>query len=196
MKNLITAFAFLTIASVTFAHDNHEDAKITSGKILELTTHRIDRLVVTKKVDANFLKRLEKIQVTQVENQSPVFYKVLASQTAPQQGQPLQLEITFDKTGKFVGHRTVEGGALGADPKWTAADAQALLESAFHYVLDNTANRAIEPYFLTMSEATLSKTQLKGSEVALIKIKATAQAQALNIYLKLDGKFISYEIVP
>ena len=59
MKNLITAFAFLTIASTTFAH---EDARITSGKILELTTHRIDRLVVLKKVDPNFLKHLEKIQ--------------------------------------------------------------------------------------------------------------------------------------
>ena len=97
MKNLITAFAFLTIASTTFAH---EDARITSGKILELTTHRIDRLVVLKKVDPNFLKHLEKIQVTAVENQSPVAFKALASQTAPAQGQALQLEITFDKTGK------------------------------------------------------------------------------------------------
>ncbi len=193
MKNLISTFAFLALATAAVAH---EDARITSGKILELTAHRVDRLVALKKIDANFLKHMEKIQVSQVENQSPVAYKSLVIQTAPEQGQALQLEVTFDKTGKFVGHKVIEGGVLGADPKWTNADAQTLLENALHYVLDNTANRAIEPYFLTMSEASLSKIQHQGSDAALVKIKATAQAQSLNIYLKLDGKFISYEIAP
>ena len=173
-----------------------EDPRITTGKVAELATHRIERLVTLKKIDASYMLRLEKVEVTAVANAAPVAYKALISQTAPAAGAPLQMEMTFDAKVKFIAFKLIEGGASGVDPLWTGADSLTLLETGMHFVLENTANKQVEPYFLAMTQSSLSKATVGGKTVAVVKVKTSSQAQTLNIYVGLDAKFISYEIVP
>lgn len=192
MKSILLSLALVAVSHYAFAA---EDPRITTGKVAELTTHRIDRLVNLKKIDAQFLHRLEKIEITKVD-ETPVAYKAIVSQTAPAQGKAIQLELTFDKDGKFINFKTIEGGVTGVDPLWNSADSVTLLENAMHFVLEHTSDSQVEPYFLSMTNATLSKTTFHGETVAVAQFKTSAQAQTLNVYVKLDGKFISHEIVP
>lgn len=172
-----------------------EDPRTTTGKVAELATHRVDRLVLTKVIDANFLHRMEHIEVVKLTADSAA-YRAVVTQTAPTQGSALQLEITFDANGKYIAHKVLEGGTVGVDPLWSKANAGKIMENAMHFVLENTAKPDVEPYFLSMTRATLTKGTYKDQPVAVVKFLTSSQAQTLNVYVNLDGKFISYEIVP
>ncbi len=193
MKTVLLSLSIMAFSSIALSA---EDPRITTGKVAELTTHRIERLVTLKKIDASFMQRLDKVEVSAVANATPVAYKALISQTAPAVGAPLQMEMTFDAKGKFIAFKLIDGGVAGVDPLWTGADSLTLLESAMHFVLENTANKQVEPYFLAMTQSSLSKTTVGGKTVAVVKVKTSSQAQTLNIYIGLDAKFISYEILP
>ena len=192
MRSILLSLSLIAAAHLASAG---EDPRISTGKVAELTTHRIERLVTLKKIDPQFLHRLEKIDVIKVD-ETQAAYKVTASQTTPAQAKPIQIEMTFDKDGKFLDFKALEGGSAGIDPLWTEADAVTLLEKAMHFVLENTSDSQVEPYFLTMTTSSLGKTTINGEPVAVAQFKGSAQAQTLNVYLKLNGKFISHEIVP
>lgn len=167
---------------------------ISKAKIAELAAHRIDRLVTLGKIDANFTKRLEKIAVTAV-NQPPVAFNVRASQTAPAQGQPVQLDLSFDKGGKVLGFQVVSGTA-GADPQWTDKDAASLAENALHYVIDNAGNPKVKMFNEGLTSFTLIKGELNGAIVARGQMTSSQTTEKLNVYLKLDGTLISTEVIP
>ncbi len=190
MKLLAVSFLFLFSSFSAFSA---EDPRITTGKIAELAVHRIDRLVTLKKIDPQFLNRLETIDVTKPQG-TPEAYRAVVSQTTPASGAPLQLTLTFDANGKFISFTPVEGGTAGADPAWSPKDPATLMENAMHFVLENTAKQEIEPYFLSMTRATLGKTIYREESVAVVKFSTSAQAQTLNVYLKMDGKFITHTI--
>ena len=68
MKKLLLITASLLISATALAHD---DPKISMAKIAELSAHRVDRLVALNKIDATFLKKLEKIEVIRVAGPAP-----------------------------------------------------------------------------------------------------------------------------
>lgn len=97
---MITTFLFVGLTSA--------QTTITTAKAIELTAHRIDRLVALNKIDDSFLKKMEKIEVTVVQNQAPVFYKTKVSQSKPTQGTPIQVEISLDKDGKPLAFQLIQ----------------------------------------------------------------------------------------
>ena len=58
MNTLTTIISSLLISMTVFAHDGGPG--VTNAKAIELSAHRIDRLVTLGKIDASFLKKLEK----------------------------------------------------------------------------------------------------------------------------------------
>ncbi len=193
MKKLVLGLAISLVSLSGFAHD---DGKVGFAKIAELSAHRVDRLVALKKIEVEFLKNLEKIEVSKVENSAPVAFKAVVSQTQPAKGTPLQLEILFDHDGKPLSFKALAGGVAGSDPKWTGKDAGSLAENALHYVLENEALPMVAPYFKNLTSFTLTKGVLNGQAVAAGIITSSAQPQKLHVYLKLDGTFISAEVLP
>lgn len=170
---------------------------VSSGKIAELTAHRLERLVTLKKVDASFSARLEKVEVSSVSGTAPApaAYRSLVSQTQPAQGAPMQLELLFDAAGKPLAFKVLPGGVAGPDPQWPTADAQALFEATAH-ALDESKDAKIEPFMTGFTSFVLTKGTLQGSPVARAQVLSSTTASKLNVYMMLDGMVMSTEILP
>lgn len=193
MKIMSTLLTALLIGS-SFAIA-HEDPSITTAKIAELSAHRADRLVALGKIDTSFVQRMEKIEVVKITS-GPAAYKSIVSQTQPQAGAPLQLELQFDHDGKPLSFKVLAGGTAGSDLQWSPKSAGELIENGMHYVLDNKTNPAIAPYFSDFTDLVLVKGVLGGKDVALVQVVSATQQKALNVYVNLDGSINSVEVAP
>lgn len=194
MKKILTTFATVLMALSANAHTGGPG--VSNAKAIELSAHRVDRLVALNKIDASFLKKLDTIEVTVVQNQAPVYYKTRVSQTKPAQGNPLQLEISFDEDGKPLAFQLVPNGVAGADLAWPEKNAGELTENALHYVLENAADSKVTLFDKSATSFALTQGKLNGQTVARGQVTSSATTEKLNIYLKLDGTFISAEVIP
>ncbi len=193
MKTLFIALiGFLSFTQAALA----QVTKITNASIIELSSHKIDRLINLKKIDGTFRTKIERIEVSLISNQPPYVYRSLISQTKPLQGNPIQLEILFDKDGNALTYKVLPNGVPGVDKNWPGKDALELSENPMHYVLANSTNPQINPFFTDASSLTLIRGTLAGQDVAQGQLTSYKTKSTLNIYIKLDGTFISYEIMP
>lgn len=189
MKNMIL-LAAMFIGSSALAQN------VSGAKVAELTVHRIDRLVQTKKIDSTFASRLSRIDISQA-GPAPAAYRSVVSQTQPAQGGPLQVELIFDKDGKPLSFKALVGGVAGPDPKFNGgASAVTLLENALHEVFEYGTDPQTQPFDAGFASVTLSKGTLQGGEVARAQILSSSTTQKLSVYLMLDGMFMSKEITP
>lgn len=168
---------------------------VTPARIAELTAHRIDRLVTLKKIDVSFNTRTELIEVMPA-GPAPIAYRALVSQTKSLLGEPLQVEIFFNAEAKAISFNIIPGGVVGKDPQWTDQDAVSLLEHSLHEVLENAMDAEISPFYTDLTAIRLTKTVLNGADVAKVEVSSSATPNKLNIYFKLDGTYISTEILP
>lgn len=189
MKKLFLAALVAYLPASAFAQN------VTSGKIAELTAHRIERLVQINKISATYETFLEKVDVSSVTGQAPVAFKAVVSLTQPTQGNPVQLELLFDAAGKPLSYKEVAGTG-GADPKWPTANAQALYESSTHFLDDNKADPKILPFYNGATSLVLTKGKLQGADVCRVQISSSMTTSKLNVYLMLDGMVMSSEIIP
>ena len=60
MNKLVVVLMASLMSVVSFAH---EAGKVSSAKVVELSAHRIDKLVVLGKIDAGFIKKLSLIHI-------------------------------------------------------------------------------------------------------------------------------------
>jgi hypothetical protein len=194
MKKILLTLSSLLISTAAFAHG--DGPGVSNAKAIELSAHRVDRLVALNKIDASFLKKMDTIEVIVVENQAPIFYKTRVSQTKPTQGNPIQLEISLDDDGKPLSYKLIPDGVAGPDLGWPDKTAGELTENALHYVLENAADAKIALFDKAATSFTLSKAVINKQSVAMGQITSSATTEKLNIYLNLDGTFISAEIVP
>lgn len=170
-------------------------AQVTPAKVAELTAHRIDRLVTLGKIESTFNTRLERVQIT-TAGPAPIAYRSLVSQTQPAAGAPKQLEILFDATAKPLSFKVILGGVAGPDPKWTGANAVTLFENSLHKVLESAKDAQIGPFYTGLTTVTLIHGSVKGMEMARSQVTSSNTTKKLNIYLMLDGSFMSTEIIP
>lgn len=194
MKTLLT-FAGSALIALSVMADASATA-VSKAKAIELAAHRVDRLVTLKKIDATFTTKMEKLEVSVVENQAPVHYKVRVSQTKPVKGNPLQVDLSFDINGKPLAFQLIAGGVAGADMGWSGKSAGELVESALHYVLENATAGKVSLFDKDATSLTLSKASLKEKTVAQAELLASSTTEKLNIKVSLDGTFVSAEVVP
>lgn len=196
MKSKLFAFAvgILTVTQMAFAQEAAPG--IVKAKAAELTAHRVDRLVSLSKIDSSFLTKTAKMEVSVVQNQAPAYYKVRVSQTQPASGEPMQMDVVYDGNGKPLSYNVLPGGSPGPDEVWTGVDAVTLLENGLHYVLENGEKDAnVKPFYTALTTITLAKGQLNGKTVARTQMKSSESALILNVYVNLDGSFVTAEFV-
>ena len=189
MRNAVAVALIALMPMSAFAQN------VSSGKIAELSAHRLERLAQLKKVDEAFMTRLEKVEVSAVAGPAPAAYRSVISQTQPAQGTPIQLELLFDAAGKSLAFKVLPGGVAGPDPKWPTANAQALFEATAH-ALEDATDPKIAPFLNAFTSLTLTKGTLQGSPVARTQVLSSATPAKLNVYLMLDGMVMSTEILP
>lgn len=190
-KNILFMVITFLFAGITSAQTT-----ISNAKAVELTAHRIDRLVALNKIDGSFLKKMEKIEVTVVQNQAPVFYKTKVSQTKPVQGNPMQVEISLDKDGKPLAFQLIPNGVAGPDVAWSGKVAGELIESTLHYVLEYNNEGKVSLFDTSATSVTLTKIIMNGQSVARGQVTSSTTTEKLNVYVQLDGTFISAEVAP
>lgn len=196
MKSQLFALAIgiLTVTQMAFAQE--AAPSIVKAKAVELTAHRVDRLVSLNKVDGSFLTKAAKMEVTVVQNQAPAYYKVRVTQTQPASGEAMQMDVVYDGNGKPLSYNVLPGGNAGPDEGWTGVDAITLMENGLHYVLENGEKDAnVKPFYTALTTITLTKGQLNGKTVARTQMKSSESALSLNVYVNLDGTFISAEFI-
>lgn len=193
-KLITLVIGILTATQLTFAQEAAPG--IVKAKAAELTAHRIDRLVSLNKIDGSFLTKAAKMEVSVVQNQAPAYYKVRVYQTQPASGDVLQMDVIYDGNGKPLSYNVLPGGNPGPDEGWTGVDAITLLENGLHYVLENGEKDAnVRPFYTALTTITLTKGQLNGKTVARTQMKSSDSAMTLNVYVNLDGSFVSAEFI-
>lgn len=169
---------------------------LTPLKIAELASHRIERLVLLKKIDANFENQFQQMYVDVLNDSAEANYKITIYQNAPEMGvAPLSIDLFADVSGKIVKYLVNEGGAPGPIVNWTGKGPVTLVENALHYVLDESSSDAtLRPYDMDFSSLAIHQKLINGETVAEVTLHSKSVAEVLVLTLNLNGKIKGKEI--
>lgn len=196
MKLLLSSLLITMISTFT-AFASAE--VISSVKAAELACHRVDRLVVLKKIDKSYLSKFQKLSLVELAANHPSGgkFSVTTYQNASNSGNPLSLTILLDETGKVLNHQVNEGGTVGPDVAWTGKDPVTLAETGLHYVLDESAtNEQLRPFAVDFQGLTLTQKTVNGAPAAYLVLTSRTTTAKLALTLDLNGKLLSKEVKP
>jgi len=178
--------------NAAFAHG------VTNAKAAELALHRVERLVILKKIEESFQSKPQSVKVEAIahQNEDDPSFKTTVYQVPGQDGSQKSIEIVFNEEGKTIKYTVNAGSDAVNAPTWGEKDATTLTENALHYVLDNAAVKPeLVPFSQRLSTLKLSPgTNAAGAPVALVEMGAAANDGVLRVRIKLDGTFDSAEI--
>ncbi len=188
----ITSLLFVFVSS----QGNTEE--ITTIKAAELACHRVDRLVVLKKIDADFISKFEKLELVEVTPDSTgVRFEVTVYQSHPLNGSPNSLSIWLDGSGKVLKHTVNAGGFSNPEFEWPEKDPVTLAETGLHYVLDeHLENQQLRPFALDFMSLSLTQKKTSQNTLAEMTIKSRTTSSKLILVMDLNGKLIKKSIVP
>ena len=195
MRMLFTSL--LSVSSIVLSGFAAQ-AKIPSANAAELTCHRIERLVILKKIDAAFLNGLKSISVEVLPPAAPgqPAFKTTSLQEADAGKQASSLVVTLDENGKPVGQPIVAAGIASAKPTvWPGVDPVTILENSLHWVEQNAAKADVAKFSSGLKSMSIEPGTMGAKSVGKVEILSTDTTQTMNIYMGVDGSFISYEVV-
>lgn len=172
---------------------------ISRLKAAELACHRVDRLVVLKKVDKAYISKFQKLELVELASNDPSGGKFAVSvyQTAPAAGTAPSLTMLINDAGKVLPELKIENGATGPDIVWPAKDPVSLVEAGLHHVLDEQAtNVQLRPFTSDFQSLVLTQKGSGNSTVAEILIKSSTTTAKLVLTVDLNGKFINKQVIP
>lgn len=191
MKHLILSLSFLTLSY------NVQAAPAPQARIIELSSHRIEKLVNLKKLDASFMTKLHMIEIEKLPEApagEPQFLSTV-SQLSGNDGTKNQVELLMDAQGKALSFKVKSGTANTNGPVWPDKNATTLIENGLHYLLDHGHHLAdLKPFYDSALSLTLKKVTLNGADHALIEVTSKDTQRVLKLIVKLDGTFVKYEI--
>ncbi len=185
---------FLTLVSL-----NSNAEAVSAIKAAELACHRIDRLVVLKKIDKSFLSKFQKIDLIEltVGNTTEGKFEITTYQTAPTVGEPLSLSIVIDENGKVLKHQINDGGTAGPQYAWTGKDPVTLVETGLHYIIEEQTNNVqLRPFAIDFKSILLTQKKLYEILVAEIIVESNSSTAKLVLTIDLSGKLLSQQVIP
>lgn len=193
--------ALVGLLSITALNINAIAAEpINAIKAAELACHRIERLVLQKKIDKSYLVKFQKMTVVPVSNDpSGAAYAATAYQNAPTvaDGLPLSLTILLDASGMVLKYVINEGGTNGADVAWSEKDPVALTEAGLHYLIDHqNSEEELKLFASNFQSLTIEQVSANGSTVAELKVSNDINSSKLVLTLDLSGKVLNKTVIP
>lgn len=174
--------------------------KVSQAKAAELALHRVERLVILKKIEESFLFQPLRLNLVRLDPQTesdPVFRATL-EQFPAIDGTQKNLVLLMNGEGKTLSHVVNSGGEAQGAPQWPDIDPVTLLENALHYILDFSS---VQPE-LTAFDARLSSLVISQSVsdstgvIAVIDVRAQSHETILRIRIRPNGDFESAEYLP
>lgn len=185
---LTSLFAFTSFAQAATA---------PFARIIELSSHRIEKLVNLKKIDASFMSKLHTIEVEKLADAGagePQFVSTV-SQFAGADGTKNQIELLLDAQGKALSFKVKSGADAQNAPVWPDKEATTLIENGLHYLLDHGHHLAdLKPFYDSALSLTLKKGVLNGVPHAQVEVTSKDTQRVLSLFVKFDGTFVKYEV--
>lgn len=197
-KRYLVPMSLGVLVSLVYSNPVHAHG-VANSKAAELSLHRLERLVILKKIEESYQNKIKGIKLELIphrEETEPGFKSTIL-QYPGTDGTQMSLEVILDGAGKAIKHTAVKGTEAQDVVTWPDKDAATLCENALHYVQDNAATKPeLVPYNQNLTELSLSPgTNSSGASVAVVDIQAGAQAAILRVRMKLDGTFDSAEFI-
>ncbi len=202
MSKLVYIFFVMGSVGLT-AHIKFAYGGVTNAKAAELALHRVERLVILKKIEEGFQYKVKSFTLELVphQNEEEPSFKATLFQYPPKDPnqKPKAVTIRLDEEGKPIKEPPfVEGdGEADGAPQWPDKDPVTLAESALHYVLEGSVTKPeLGPYHEGITEFTVTQEINQASEaVAVVDFKAKDQP-ILRVRIKMDASFDSSEFIP
>jgi hypothetical protein len=199
MKKLVDSRLFLG-ASILFTALNSAHAEtVTQAKAAELALHRVERLVVLKKIEESFETKIKNLRLELVSHSTPdaPSYKVTILQYPGADGKQKALELMMNEEGKALTSNVLPGSDAVNSPTWPDKDPVTLCENSLHYVLEGASTKPeLVPFFQKLTSFSLSEgTNAAGEKVAVVDMRTNDRDPILKVKMKMDGTFDSAEFV-
>lgn len=175
-----------------------EAQNVAPAKAAELSTHRIERLVLLKKIDESFQSKFYSIQLTPLKQEAAIdpAFKSVVSQYPGADGTYRQLEILMDGQGKAISNSVKDASPAALAPVWPDLDPVSLVENSLHYVLEVASTKADEKTFFTdFSSVLLTQITLNGQILSRAEIHSSQTVDVLEVFLKPDGTLNSTNVI-
>lgn len=172
---------------------------VAPAKALELALHRLEKLVILKKIDASFQTKMKSMKIELIAHATSAdpSYKTTIYQLQGSDGSSKALEVIMNEEGKTISSQVYAGVESNSATVWPDKDAVTLSEDALHYVIDNaTTNPMVAPFNAYATTLNLSQsTDSQGKTTAVVLIKNSINGLTLKEVLAVDGTFISASVL-
>lgn len=190
---------FALVLSLIYA-DTVQAQSVTRAKLAELSLHRLERLVILKKIEGTFQSKVQSLRLESIPHQTETeaSFKSTILQYPGSDGTQKTLEVIMDEAGKAIKNTIAQGADAQGAFEWPDKDATTLCENALHYVQDNVLNKPeLLQYDQKFSVFSLAQgTNSSGAIVAVVDIQAGPEVPILRVRMKVDGTFDSAEFIP
>lgn len=195
MKNLL--LSALTMVSIVAGANVAVAAPAANLTAAELAVHRVDKLILLKKVDSAFKTKLRSVEVVNLQNGGagkPTF-QIVISQEGDAGAMAPMLTIVSDESGKPLSNSVMAGKAATRPTVWTAKDPGTLIEIASHHVEHLAgSDKKIAQFIKPLKAIRIMQGTLSGKLVARVEFIANGVKEKLTMFLALDGTLISTEV--
>ncbi len=185
----------------------------TRARAAELALHRIEKLIILKKIDPTYGTASNQLTLSLNPQESDLplgtFFRADLSQVPAQDSTQKTVKLYMDANGKTLLHKPIDGGEALTPPIWPAKDPISLMEVAMHCVqaeiIENNRSCTDHPDLpaFNINFLSLVLTQLIDAagvpSGALAKVQGETIKSIAQIRLNLDGTLAqnqSIEIVP
>lgn len=191
---VITAAFWMGLGSVI----GHAGTPVSRARAAELALHRIENLVILKKIQATHLSRLRSLTLStlaRTTEEEPA-YLAVASQYPAGDGTQSSVGIPLKTDGKALKQNETLGSEPVQAPVWPTLDAVTLAETSLHCLqgekIDNQrpdlcTHPQIAAFGADFSSLVLSQESGQNGPIAIIDVRITQSRTILRIRLKSDG---------
>jgi hypothetical protein len=199
----------VSLASFASATAGAEEL-IQSAKAAELSCHKLERLLILKKIAKTWNEKLtgggynsafESISVELLAHSQPSeepAFRVTSTQAADGEGKRNSIDVNVDESGTAMDYKET---ILTSSPKltrWPQKDPITIAEESLHFVLYlSVIQPELLPFFRSLSSLGLSPSKnASGAPVGLASIRSRDTQDRLEVLITMDGKCDAYRIVP
>jgi hypothetical protein len=188
---IVMILAALALASTANA------ARISTGNAGELGAHRIEKLVLLKKIPNSFTSQFKGLEVKSITPGGvglPSF-EIVGSIEADAGKVATKVSVILDENGKAVSEAVSSGSAATKPTVWSGNDPLTLTELSVHHLEHlMTTDAKVAPFYNGMKAMRISAMGAGPGMMAMVEVVSNLTAQTLTLSLKTDGSLINYQI--
>lgn len=186
--SLIAGLAITASASTVLA------ARIANGNAAELAAHRVEKLVLLKKVPDTYQKNFKGYEVRQITpgGVNVPSFEVIVSQEADEGEEANKVTVVLDEKGKALSHTVAAGKTATQPTKWAGKDPLTLSELAVHHIEHMMSDKKLVPFYDGMKALRLTQMQHGSHIMVVAEFLSDLTTDRLVMNLNTDGSLIDY----